>query len=207
MVGPGGVGKSSFLRGLMSQRLVRHAESTILADTKTVKPQLWVKAGESADSYWAEVSDQDEIEELAGLLHLVTQAKFHPSNPPHGATFRETTAVAAAVGEFNPRGYKPQSVQTISDKYVSSIKDKEVQNVLQQVAQHTQSLAPQSNPPRGATVLENTVAAAAVGEFNPQGYTPQSVQTISDEYVSYVKDNEVRNVLQQVARHAISHSQ
>ena len=52
MVGPGGVGKSSFLRGLMNQRLPQDAESTILIDTKTVKPQLWAKAGESADSYW-----------------------------------------------------------------------------------------------------------------------------------------------------------
>ena len=111
MIGPGGVGKSSFLRGLMNQRLVQHAESTILADTKTVKPQFWAKAGESADSYWAEVTDQDEIEELAGLLQVVTQAKLHPLKPPCGATYLETMVAAAAVGEFKPRGYKPQSVQ------------------------------------------------------------------------------------------------
>ena len=67
MIGPGGVGKSSFLRGLMNQSLARHARSTILADTKTVKPQFWAKAGESADSYWSEVTDQDEIKELAEL--------------------------------------------------------------------------------------------------------------------------------------------
>ena len=129
MVGPGGVGKSSFLRGLMNQRLPQDAESTILIDTKTVKPQLWAKAGESADSYWAEVTDEDEIEELAGLFQLVTLAKFRPSNP-------EAMVVASAVGELDPQGYKPQSVQTISDEYVSSIKDNEVQNVLQQVAEH-----------------------------------------------------------------------
>ena len=123
MLGPGGVGKSSLLRGLMNQRLPQDAESTILADTKTVKPQLWVKAGESADSYWAEVTDQDEIEELAGLFQLVL-AKLHPANVP------ETMLAAAAVGEFNRQGYKPQSVQTFSDEYVSSIKDNEVQSVL-----------------------------------------------------------------------------
>ena len=122
MVGPGGVGKSSFLRGLMNQRLPQDAESTILVDTKTVKPQFWVKAGESADSYWAEVSDQDEIEELAGLFQLVL-AKLHPSK-------------AAAVGESNPQEDKPQSAQTISNGSVSDIKDTEVQKVLQQVAEH-----------------------------------------------------------------------
>ena len=132
MVGPGGVGKSSLLRGLMNQSLPRDAESTILADTKTVKPQLWAKAGESADSYWAEVTEEDEIEELAGLFQLVL-AKLHSSE-------------AAAVGEFNPQGYKPQSVQTISHEYVSRIKDKEVQDVLRQVAKHAfkNQAAPQS---------------------------------------------------------------
>ena len=40
MIGAGGVGKSSFLKGLMNKRLPQHAESTILADTKTVKAIL-----------------------------------------------------------------------------------------------------------------------------------------------------------------------
>ena len=132
MVGPGGVGKSSFLRGLMNQRLPQLADSTILADTKTVKPQLWAKTGESADSYWAEVTKKDEIEELAGLFQLV-QAKSHPSNV---ATVLEPMSTSAAVSMFYPQGYKPQSIQTISDEDVSNIKDNEVQIVLQQVANH-----------------------------------------------------------------------
>ena len=117
MVGPGGVGKSSLLRGLMNQSLPQDAESTILADTKTVMPQFWAKAGESADSYWAEATDEDEIKELSGLLHLVL-AKLHLSKA------------------VNPQGYKPQSVQTISHEYVSHIKDNEVRNILKQVAKH-----------------------------------------------------------------------
>ena len=111
MVGPGGVGKSSLLRGLMNQSLSRDAESTVLADTKVVKQQFWAKAGESADSYWAEVTDKDEIKELARLFQLVPS----PANVPEAL---------------------PQSVRTISHEYVSHIKDNEVQNVLQQVAEH-----------------------------------------------------------------------
>ena len=130
MVGPGGVGKSSLLRGLMNQELLQ-AESTILADTKTVKPQFWAKAGESADSYWAEVTEQDEIEELAGLFQLVL-SKLHPSNM---ATVLQTVVASAAVGEFDPQGYKPQNIQTISDEYVSNIKDNDVQSVLKQVVE------------------------------------------------------------------------
>ena len=126
MVGPGGVGKSSLLRGLMNQRLPQDAESTILADTKVVKRQFWAKAGESADSYWAEITDEDEIEELAGLFQLVL-ARLHP-------------AKAVSLTEFNPQECKPQNVQTISDEYVSRIKDNEVQSVLRQVAEQSVSL-------------------------------------------------------------------
>ena len=126
MVGPGGVGKSSLLRGLMNQSLPHDAESTILADTKVVKRQFWAKAGESADHYWDEITDEDEIEELFRLFQLVL-AKLHP-------------AKAVSLSEFNPQGYKPQSVQTISDEYVSSIKDNEVQSVLREVAVHSTCL-------------------------------------------------------------------
>ena len=131
MVGPGGVGKSSLLRGLMNQQLLQ-AESTTLADTKVVKPQFWAKAGESADSYWAEVTDQDEIKELAKLFQQVL-SNLHPSNV--GAVL-QTVVAPAAIGDFDPRGYKPQNIQTISNEYVSSIKDSDVRSVLQQVAQY-----------------------------------------------------------------------
>ena len=125
MVGPGGVGKSSLLKGLMNQCLPHDAESTILADTKVVKRQFWAKAGESADHYWAEITDEDEIEELVRLFQLVI-AKLH-------------RAKAVSLSEINPQGYKPQSIQTISDEYVSNIKDNEVQSVLRQVAEHSVS--------------------------------------------------------------------
>ena len=125
MVGPGGVGKSSLLRGLMNQQLPQ-AESTILADTKVVKPQFWARAGESADSYWAEVTDQEEIEELAGLFQLVLSSNV--------ATVLQRVVASDAIVEFYPQEYKPQNIQAISDEYVSSIKDSDVRTVLQQVA-------------------------------------------------------------------------
>lgn len=48
------------------------------------------------------------------------------------------------------------------------------------------------------------IAAAAVGKFYPQGYKPQSIETIGEEYVSSIKDEVVQNVLQQVVEHAIN---
>ena len=148
MVGPGGVGKSSLLRGLMNQKLPQ-AETTILADTKVVKQQFWAKAGESADSYWAEVTDQDEIEELAGLFQLVL-SKLHPSNV---ATVLQTVVASDAVGDFDPRGYKPQNIQTISGEYVSSIKDNDVQSVLQQVAKCALSYSKDQSVPHTEVLM------------------------------------------------------
>ena len=140
MIGAGGVGKSSFLRGLMNQRLPQAAESTILADTKTVKP-FWAKAGESADSYWVEVTDQNEIRELAGLVQLVAhrQVKSGHSTPSRAAKILSTMAAAAAVGVFYPLGFIPHKVPTIGDEYVSNIKDGVVRNVLEQALQHAES--------------------------------------------------------------------
>ena len=134
MIGPGGVGKSSLLRGLMNQELPPDAESTILADTKMLKPhvQFWAKAGQDNDSYWEEVTDQDEIQELSRLVHLVASAKSGTENPSRAAKILSTIAAATAVGEFYPRGFVPGKVSTIHEDYVSSIKDSVVQDILAQ---------------------------------------------------------------------------
>ena len=139
MIGAGGVGKSSFLKGLMNQRLPQNAESTILADTKTVKPQFWAKAGESTDGYWAEVTEEDEIQELAGLVQLVAQVKSDHSKRSRAARILSTMAAAAAVGVFYPLEFIPHKVQTKGDKHVSSIKNGVVRNVLEQALQHAES--------------------------------------------------------------------
>ena len=123
MIGPGGVGKSSFLRGLMNVKLPRNAESTILADTKIVKQQFWAQAGESADSFWAEVTEQDEIQELSGLLQLVALAKSGALIPPHDVAILSTMEDASAQRGFYPVGFKPESIRSIHDEYVSHIED------------------------------------------------------------------------------------
>ena len=80
-VGPGGVGKSSLLHGLMNQELPS-ADSTQLAETKTIKPATakWANAGEDSKSFWREVTDHDEIMELVGLVLLVAKASAGRTN-------------------------------------------------------------------------------------------------------------------------------
>jgi len=109
MIGPGGVGKSSLLRGLMNQKLLRDGDSTMLADTKTVKKQFWAKAGEFADSYWADVTDLDEIQELVGLFQFVIPAQSGQSSLSLAAPRMESQSM--------------------------SIEDFAVQNVLKQVVE------------------------------------------------------------------------
>ena len=66
LLGPGGVGKSSLKRGLMSLPFDAKMNSTIVADCQSVRHE-WAQAGD----HWREISPDDEIEELAQLLAIV----------------------------------------------------------------------------------------------------------------------------------------
>ena len=80
-VGPGGVGKSSLLHGLMNKPLPK-ANSTQLAETVTVKPatKKWASAGEDSTSFWREITDNDEIMELVGLVLLIAKVSAGQSD-------------------------------------------------------------------------------------------------------------------------------
>ena len=66
LVGPGGVGKSSLLNGLMNLPMTIEGFSTQIADTMTViakdrpSASYWAKSGK----YWVPVSEKDEMSEL-----------------------------------------------------------------------------------------------------------------------------------------------
>ena len=134
MIGPGEVGKSSLLRGLMNKKLTQNAESTVLADTKMLTPHFWAKSGQTADSYWEEVTDQDEIQELAGLVHLVALTKPGAANPSRAAKILSTMTAAVAVSVFRPLQFlaRNREVSTIREEYTSNIKDSVVRDILTQ---------------------------------------------------------------------------
>ena len=83
LVGPAGVGKSCFKKGLMGQRFNKEMNSTIVADVQSVTPseqKLGVKRRQPFNSEWltqeaarswCEVTEEDEIQEIAQLLVLV----------------------------------------------------------------------------------------------------------------------------------------
>ena len=70
LIGPAAVGKTSLKHGLMNKPLPSIPESTIVADVDTVRPvsYQWARAGSSGTTYWKEVNERDEVEELAQLM-------------------------------------------------------------------------------------------------------------------------------------------
>ena len=76
LIGPGGVGKSSLLHGLMNLPLPHEAYSTQLADTYNLKhtgreaETFWAK---QVGGYWVKVTDQDEIDELVHMVKTVSK--------------------------------------------------------------------------------------------------------------------------------------
>ena len=87
LLGPGGVGKTSLKRGLMGQPFDPTTNSTIVADVQSVRPvsRTWMKAESADQGRWCEVSEEDEIEELAQLMKIVGRAPGQsPGHVIHG---------------------------------------------------------------------------------------------------------------------------
>ena len=80
LVGPGGVGKSSFLHGLKNESLPSIPNSTQIADTQSLRAAARAARPTSRswanykDEYWREITDDDEYDEMAQLLFLASQS-------------------------------------------------------------------------------------------------------------------------------------
>ena len=124
LVGPGGVGKSSLLHGLMNLPLPP-ANSTQLADLLTVKPQqIWARATDD-EKPWVKVTENDEINELVGLVLLV-------ANVANGLTessrFRQFMQGAAAYVASRLHSTN-QSIGADYRQQISSVKNEVVREV------------------------------------------------------------------------------
>ena len=132
-VGPGGVGKSSLLHGLMNKPLPK-ANSTQLAETVTVKPatKKWASAGENSKSFWREITDSDEIMELVGLILLVAKVTAGRSD-----SSRFVSQEVAAIKIFSTRldSVEITNNQQKTSADVLSIQQKIVNDILTQIAE------------------------------------------------------------------------
>ena len=120
-IGEAGVGKSTLLGALMSAPVAAEATSTILADTKEVKYQ-WKRCGTGDNPHWCDVTDADEIKELAVLAKQVMDIGSH--------SLLRNLAEAIAVKIFNPENQllpnicpssKNTSFQDETDEVLSKI--------------------------------------------------------------------------------------
>ena len=133
LVGPGGVGKSSLLHGLMNLPLPP-ANSTQVAELLTVKPQadtqftakqLWARATDD-DKPWVKVTDDDEINEVVGLILLVANVS---QGLTQSSRFVQLLQGAAAYAVSKLKSTN----ENISKEYrqeINSIKNEVVRNVL-----------------------------------------------------------------------------
>ena len=132
-VGPGGVGKSSLLHGLMNKPLPK-ADSTQLAETITVKPatRKWASAGEDSKSFWREITDNDEIMELVGLVLLVAKVSAGQSD-----SSRFVSQEVAALNIFSTRldTVEITSNQQKTSADMLSIQQKIINDILTQIVE------------------------------------------------------------------------
>ena len=81
-IGESGAGKTSLLRALMKLPIVE-ANSTVMADIWSLK---WRKAATTKDGYWCEVSEEDELKELAILANQVMHSNSSGLSAATGTT-------------------------------------------------------------------------------------------------------------------------
>ena len=62
LLGLAAAGKTSLMLALMNELLPDKADSTVLASTRSIR-NYWVKTEQSHESYWAQVTTEDEIRE------------------------------------------------------------------------------------------------------------------------------------------------
>ena len=138
-VGPGGIGKSSLLNGLMSKGLPV-AESTQLADTMTVKPatKKWLSAGAGSNSFWREVTDNDETMEIVGLVHLVARASAGHSTSSRFISLLDPTASKSShTDDKSVDVTYGHSEMTLKHKYhnIVTVQKKVVNDILMQAVE------------------------------------------------------------------------
>ena len=136
LIGPGGVGKSSFLLGLANKELIA-ATSTQLAEMLTFKPTdplSWSRASGSPESPWTEVTEDDETDELVGLAQLVANA----------TKGRKTSS---RFVQMLQKGAEDSLKESVSDSYQSEVMktfEKIVSRAVELAKQHPHTQAPES---------------------------------------------------------------
>ena len=110
IVGPGGVGKSSLLNGLMNLPLPCEAYSTQVADTFSLRPTESYWACSQEGKFWTKITDADEIKGLAQLIQTILDHKDSNSATGSDANSGSDASSESDVssGEIQPSKTAPK---------------------------------------------------------------------------------------------------
>ena len=137
LLGSAGVGKTSLKRGLMNLRIDSEANSTIVANVQSVRPvgYEWAKVRDEESKEWREVTDDDELNELAQLLAIVCK------NPRSARNLLSTVAATVAAATLFPIASMIPS-SSISHKDVEQVEKTSVNSILSQAIERAKRLRP-----------------------------------------------------------------
>ena len=125
IVGHGGVGKSSLLRGLKKMRLLQLPCSTIMAVCESLKSSRDASRDAKAswasgsDSQWNEISEEDEYSEMAQLvqdIYGMSKSGQHLVEPKKPSEISKGNTDQSNSSEEDVTVYQKHSVQDIVDK-------------------------------------------------------------------------------------------
>ena len=132
LLGAAGVGKTSFKRSLMKEHYDPKISSTIVCDVHSLRPigREWQMMGHEHEEKWKEVTEEDELNEMAELLAAVHK---------NISGFNEfSSKVIAAANLYSDSCMLNTSL--ISEEKVEQFKKSHVQSVLSEAIARANSI-------------------------------------------------------------------
>ena len=131
-LGAAGVGKTSFKRSLMKEPYNPSISSTIVSDVHSLRPigREWQTIGHEDEEKWKEVTEEDELNEMAELLAAVHQNK---------TSLNEFSSKVIAATKLFPDSHMLEST-SISEEKVEEIEKSHVQSVLSEAIARASSI-------------------------------------------------------------------
>ena len=121
-LGAAGVGKTSLKRSLMKEPWNPHINSTNISDIHSLRPigREWQSLGHEGEEKWREVTEEDELNEMAELLAAVHQNR---------SSFNEFSSKVTAATKLFPHSHDLKAT-SISEEKVEEFEKSHVQSVL-----------------------------------------------------------------------------
>ena len=132
VLGAAGVGKTSFKRSLMKEPYNPNISSTIVSDVHSLRPigREWQKLGHEDEEKWREVTEEDELNEMAELLAAVHQ---------NISGFNEFSSKVIAATKLFPDSHMLRT-SSISREKIEEFKNSHVQSVITEATARASSI-------------------------------------------------------------------